>query len=104
MDATRKGTRGAGMLLVLGLAGSLAACGSEAPSRRPDARALVGTMITHLADDDFTVRRNAARALGRIGPVAKEALPVLTCALGDPAAQVRDAARMAIGRIEGRTP
>ena len=53
-------------------------------------------------DDD--VRRRAARALGRLGPRAERATPVLVEALGDPNGHVRTEAATALGRIGSRDP
>ncbi|HZT79834.1 MAG TPA: HEAT repeat domain-containing protein, partial [Gemmataceae bacterium] len=55
-----------------------------------------------LRDDDPLVRRQAARALGRIGPAAKDAIPDLNRALVDPDRQVFREAMLALRSIEGR--
>jgi HEAT repeat protein len=56
-----------------------------------------------LHNDDAVVRGNAAFALGKFGPAAVEALPVLVQLLReDKSAGVRDAAALAIGRIARR--
>jgi HEAT repeat protein len=49
-----------------------------------------------------SVRWSAARALGRIGPGARDALPVLEKALGDVDGQVREAAKEALEAIRGK--
>jgi HEAT repeat protein len=46
------------------------------------------------------VRRNAAAALGRIGPAAKDAVPELVKLLNDPDTGVRWAAVIALGSVE----
>ena len=45
------------------------------------------------------LRATAIRALGQIGPGAREAVPVLTKALDDPHDWVRDAANAALRKI-----
>jgi hypothetical protein len=60
----------------------------------------IDNMIGKLTDSDFTVRRCAARALGRIGHAAKRAVPSLLCALGDENASVREAVEIALDRID----
>ena len=52
-----------------------------------------------LRDAEVTVRRQAAIALGRLGPDAKAALPSLEKAARDPDNLVRQAARQALGQI-----
>jgi HEAT repeat protein len=47
--------------------------------------AAVGALIAALGDEDDEVRRQAARALGQMGPAAKEAVPHLVAALKEPA-------------------
>ena len=46
------------------------------------------------------VRRGAAEALGRLGPLAKEAIPALQKATNDKDATVREAAAKAIQSIQ----
>ena len=48
------------------------------------------------------IRFQAARTLGEIGPAAKDAVPLLREAMNDMAPYVREAARRAIGKIEGQ--
>ena len=52
-----------------------------------------------LKDEDLFVRLKAARALGDIGPPAKEAVPVLSAALKDENLSVRFMAARSLGRI-----
>jgi HEAT repeat protein len=49
----------------------------------------VGISPKALADNDVTVRRDAAAALWRIGPAAKAAVPALAGALKDADGEVR---------------
>ena len=53
-------------------------------------------------DPDRQVRVNAARALGLMGPVARDAVPALRAGLRDPDERVRDAAAEALQIIEPR--
>ncbi len=91
-------------LLILSVAGTSAAAARADRLPRPgDAEASVARvpqLVRCLRDDDFTVRRAAARGLGRIGPAAKGAIPVLMCALRDPDPSVRSAAAAALVRID----
>jgi HEAT repeat protein len=54
-----------------------------------------------LRSDDAASRRAAARALGRLGPAAKEAAPALIAALGDRDPAVRETIGWARGEIRG---
>jgi len=53
-----------------------------------------------LGDPDWTVRTNAARALGQIGRPAEIAVPALQKALDDTSEFVRKAAGEAIANIQ----
>jgi len=59
----------------------------------------VPTLIKALGDNESEVRMNAAEALGRIGPEAKEAVPALIRALDDSDEEVRIAAAHAIAKV-----
>lgn len=61
--------------------------------------AAIPALKTALTDADPEVRRQAARALGQMGPEAEPAVPELTQALSDKEATVRLAAAQALGRI-----
>ena len=61
--------------------------------------AAVATLIEALKDEDVVVRYLAAVALGRIGPEAKAAVPALIEALKDEDANVRRSAAVALGQI-----
>ena len=54
---------------------------------------------SHPKDRNSDVRNSAVVALGRIGPAAVAAVPVLTLALKDAAVDVREATAVALGRI-----
>ncbi len=59
-----------------------------------------GSLIEKLTDEDEGIRRNAAIALGKIGPAAKDAIPALTEALKDEDEEVRDRAQAALKKIK----
>jgi HEAT repeat protein len=59
----------------------------------------VNPLIKALEDKSPTVRRAAARALGRLGSDAKAAEPALVDAVSDSKEEVRDAAAKALRRI-----
>lgn len=58
------------------------------------------TLIVPHTETGDAVRVYAAQALGRIGAVARLALPALTAALRDPSDRVREAAAAAIAQIQ----
>jgi serine/threonine protein kinase len=59
----------------------------------------IAILVEALKEKDGNVRSKAARALGGIGPAAKEAIPVLLEALRDREAHVRWDAARALGQI-----
>jgi HEAT repeat protein len=59
----------------------------------------IGILVEALREKDGNIRANAARALGGIGPAAREAIPVLLSALQDREAHVRWDAARALGQI-----
>jgi serine/threonine protein kinase len=59
----------------------------------------INVLIDALQEKDGSVRSKAARALGGIGPAAREAIPVLLGALQDREAHVRWDAARALGQI-----
>jgi len=82
--------------------------GGDARAKREAAEGLgwVGAaagsvLIEAIKDPSPPVRRAAARALGRLGPAAKDALPALLHAVSDPDPEVRDAAAIALRQIRG---
>jgi HEAT repeat protein/lysophospholipase L1-like esterase len=81
----------------------------HAPRRWNAARALgrieapeaVRPLMRALHDPDDHVRVHAARALGKLGPLARAAADALTAASGDPNTDVRQEAARALQRIHG---
>ncbi len=63
------------------------------------ARTAMSQYVGSLSHVDLQVRRDAARALGALGPLAKPAVPALLKALGDSDELVRDHATRALGQI-----
>jgi HEAT repeat protein len=59
-------------------------------------------LVPALADDNSTVRREAAAALGKFGPDAVYAVPALAPLLEDDDVRVRTAATLTLGRIGRR--
>ena len=63
-----------------------------------------GSFITRrepaLKDHETDIRRSAAIGLGNLGESAKEAIPSLQLARSDRDARVREAARVALSRID----
>lgn len=90
------------LVLSLALAAGLAACGGKRVQPPDPTDEIVRAQITNLENPDYTVRRCAARALGRIGPRAMKAVPFLLPMLEDAEPTVRDAARLALDRINSR--
>jgi len=60
----------------------------------------IARLIAQLRDESLTVRGNAAHALGRIGPAAKDAVPELAKLLKDPITDVREVAASALSKIK----
>jgi len=72
-------------------------CARQRTLEAPEAR--VPALIRALDQEEPTVRRNAARALGLIGSPAKEAIPALRAALRDRDPMVCGAAATALERV-----
>src|SRR4051812_38352888 len=69
--------------------------------RKGDAAEVVPALIEALKDREADVRRSAAIGLGTFGEKAKEAVPALEAvARNDRDARVREAARVALSRID----
>jgi transglutaminase-like putative cysteine protease len=74
------------------------------PETAADALSRIGepavpALVSALSDPDPKVRLQAARALARIGPPARDAVPALTRALDDTDLAVRANAARALGQI-----
>lgn len=80
------------------------ALGADSPSLADSASAaeVVPALMVALRDTSCGVRRRAAESLGKLGGVAAPAVPSLTEALRDRIHTVRDAARIALDRINDR--
>ena len=70
------------------------------PQRKGDAVKVVPALIEALQDEHGDVRWSAAIGLGYFGAEAKQAIPALEAAQGDSDPRVREAARVALSRIE----
>ena len=64
-------------------------------SPKDDLKTRVGKLTKLLSHPDPNVRTDAAKALGRIGPEAKDAVPTLSSALKDPDEKIRGVAKEA---------
>jgi hypothetical protein len=90
------------VLPVLALLAGLSACGRE--RRTENWTQYLPTLIRELEDPDYTTRRKAARALGRMGPLALCAVPALDCAREDENCTVREEAQIALSCITRSCP
>ena len=59
----------------------------------------VNVLVEQLKEGDSVMRKNAVKALGKIGPAAKEAIPEILQSLRDKDSDLRKAAVEALGKI-----
>src|SRR5207247_10858905 len=76
---------------------------SKAREGNSTAKTVSPALIQSLKDSDTFVRRDAATALARLGPAAKEAVPALLLLKRDRHASVRNAAAKAVKKIDPET-
>jgi HEAT repeat protein len=70
------------------------------PGRKADAARAVPALTEALKDKGDDIRLSAAIGLGTFGDQAKDAIPALQVAQHDSDARVREAARIALSRID----
>lgn len=70
------------------------------PQRKGDAAQVVPALIEALNIKDASIRLSAIIGLGTFGDKARDAVPALQTAREDPDAQVREAAKVALNRID----
>jgi HEAT repeat protein len=70
------------------------------PQRKGDAEQIVPALILSLQDKEGDVRWSAAIGLGSFGEQARDAISALQAAQGDRDARVREAAGVALSRID----
>jgi HEAT repeat protein len=70
------------------------------PQRKGDAAQVVPALIEALEDKGNDIRLSAAIGLGYFGEQARDAVPALQAAQGDRDARVREAAGVALSRID----
>ena len=70
------------------------------PQRKGDAARVVPALTEALKDNDDDIRCSAAIGLGYFGEQAKDAVPALQAAQGDSDVRVREAAGVALSRID----
>jgi HEAT repeat protein len=70
------------------------------PQRQGDAAKIVPALIESLKDKEGDIRWSAAIGLGSFGEQAKDAIPALQTAKRDRDARVREAAGVALSRID----
>ncbi len=70
------------------------------PQRKGDAAQVVPALIESLKDKSSDIRWSAAIGLGNFGEQAKDAIPALQAARHDHDARVREAAGVALTRID----
>ena len=62
-------------------------------------REAVSKISKYLHDDDWSIRREAARSLGKIGPIASDAIPSLADLTKDQEISIRTAVVTSLGKI-----
>jgi HEAT repeat protein len=72
--------------------------------RKGDAAKVVPALTEALKNKDDGIRCDAAIGLGYFGEQAKDAVPALEAARNDPDVRVREAAGVALSRIDPRFP
>jgi HEAT repeat protein len=72
--------------------------------RKGDAAKVVPALTEALKSKDDGIRCDAAIGLGYFGEQAKDAIPALEAARNDPDVRVREAAGVALSRIDPRFP
>ncbi len=72
------------------------------PQRKGDATKIIPALIEALKDKSAGVRTSAAIGLGSFGEQAKDAIPALEAARSDSDVRVREAAGVALSRIDPR--
>ena len=74
------------------------------PVTKPEPPSPTTALLKQLQDKDPLVRIQAARDLGKLGPMAKDAVPALTEALKDADEDVRSVAKRSLDAIQGTEP
>jgi HEAT repeat protein len=74
------------------------------PQRKGEATRIVPALMEALKDKSDGVRCGAAIGLGYFGGQAKDAIPALEAAQRDPDVKVREAAGVALSRIDPKFP
>lgn len=96
------------LVLAAALGLGSAACGPGRAAMPPKnglaSESYVTTFVRELGSEDPTVRRNAAGALGCLGPAARRAAPALQCATTDPDPDVRRFATASLRQVSGASP
>jgi WD40 repeat protein len=90
-----------GILLAVGfglLGGPWGRAGEAGPKEPTHGGKTVRQWLAELKSEDLYARHKAARALGALGPRAREAIPALAAALKDPERHVRTSAARALGQ------
>lgn len=62
-------------------------------------RSAVSKIKIYLTDDDWSIRRECARSLGKIGPIAEESIDTLSALVDDNEASIRSSVVISLGKI-----